>query len=137
VNLPPRFTTDPNGPGSEIVVVVKEGPSSVGQEILRISGEDPDGDELTFGIQSSSSSDLVKIVNHRPSRNSAVVVLNKELDRETKDSHSVILTLTDGKLGRDKFVSFLKSVGHSHTKKPPSVSSLESSVFSLQTILCF
>ena len=112
VNLPPRFTTDPNGPGSEIVVVIKEGPEMVGQEILRVSGEDPDGDELTFGIESSSlgsEQQLVKIANDVPSRNSAAVFLNKELDRETKDSYSVTLTLTDGKLGRDKFVSLFKT----------------------------
>ena len=103
-NLPPRFTTDPNGPGAEIVVVVKEGAESLGKEILQITGEDPDGDELTFG---STASDLIRVVNHVPSRNSAVVYLNKELDRETKDSHSLVLTLTDGKLGSDKFVSVL------------------------------
>lgn len=104
-NLPPRFTTDPNGPGSEIVVVVKEGPESVGKEMLRVAGEDPDGDELTFGVQAPAGNELIKIVNHVPSRNSAVIYLNKELDRETKDSYSLVLTLTDGKLGTDKFVS--------------------------------
>ena len=106
-NLPPRFTTDPNGPGSEIVVVVKEGPESLGKEILRVAGEDPDGDELTFGVQAPAGNELIKIVNHVPSRNSAVIYLNKELDRETKDSYSLVLTLTDGKLGTDKFVSIL------------------------------
>lgn len=109
-NLPPRFTTDPNGPGSEIVVVVKEGPESLGKEILRIAGEDPDGDELTFGVQAPAGNELIKIVNHVPSRNSAVIYLNKELDRETKDSYSLVLTLTDGKLGTDKFVSILFSL---------------------------
>lgn len=105
-NSPPKFTTDPNGPGSEIVVVVKEGPESVGRELLRISGEDADGDDLTFGIQSSSfGSDLVNISNNVPTRNSAIVFLIKELDREKKDSYNVVLTLTDGKLGRDKFVT--------------------------------
>ena len=104
-NLPPRFTSDPNGPGSEIVVVVKEGPESLGKEMLRVAGEDPDGDELTFGVQALPGSDLIRIANHVPSRNSAVVYLNKELDRETKDSYSLVLTLTDGKLGADKFVS--------------------------------
>lgn len=106
-NLPPRFTTDPNGPGSEIVVVVKEGPEYLGKEILRVTGEDPDDDELTFGVQAQAGNELIKIVNHVPSRNSAVIYLNKELDRETKDSYSLILTLTDGKLGKDKFVSII------------------------------
>jgi hypothetical protein len=87
------------------VVVVKEGPESLGKEILRIAGEDPDGDELTFGVQAPAGNELIKIVNHVPSRNSAVIYLNKELDRETKDSYSLVLTLTDGKLGTDKFVS--------------------------------
>jgi hypothetical protein len=104
-NSPPKFTTDPNGPGSEIVIPVKEGVQSVGREILRISGEDSDGDDLTFGIKYDTDSDIVNITNHVPTRNSAIVFLAKELDREKKDSYSIVLTLTDGKLGRDKFVT--------------------------------
>lgn len=114
-NHPPRFVTDSYGhSGSEIVVVVKEGPDSVGKEILRVSGEDPDGDDLQFGVQggisvsptsSSSSNDLIKIVNGIPSKNSAIIYLNKELDRETKDSYTIVLTLTDFKLGAGKFVT--------------------------------
>lgn len=117
-NLPPRFMSDPNGPGSEIVVIVKEGPESLGKEILRVAGEDPDGDDLTFGVQASAGSELIRIVNHVPSRNSAVIYLNKELDRETKDSYSLVLTLTDGKLGTDKFVSILFSSFCSFSPSP-------------------
>lgn len=77
----------------------------MGKEILRVSGEDPDGDELFFGVQGALGNELLRIENHVPSKNSAIVYLNKELDRETTDSYSLILTLTDGKLGRGKFVS--------------------------------
>lgn len=104
-NIAPRFAPIASSSGSEIVVIVREGPSSVGREILRVSGEDPDGDDLTFGVQGALGNELLKIENNVPIKNSAIIYLKKELDRETTDSYSLILTLTDGKLGRGKFVS--------------------------------
>ncbi|RWS28589.1 cadherin-23-like protein [Leptotrombidium deliense] len=102
-NFPPRFATNQGSGGSEIVVRVKEGPSSLGKEIHRLTGEDPDGDALTFGVLGAIGSDILRIENKPP--NEAVVYLRKELDRETRDSYSLVLTLTDGKLGKGNFIT--------------------------------
>ena len=120
-NLPPKFATTsssasgPSGGGggggggssagsnSEIVVRVKEGHQSIGKLIYTLRGEDPDEDPLTFGLLGSMASDLLRIEN--VPGNQANVYLRKELDRETTESHQVVITLTDGKLGRGNWVS--------------------------------
>lgn len=102
-NLVPRFVSPDGSQGSEIVVLVKEGPGSVGKEIARLAGEDADGDALTFGVVGTIGADILDIQN--VPNNAAIVYLRKELDRETRDSYSIVLTLTDGKLGKGNFVS--------------------------------
>lgn len=86
---------------SEIVVRVKEGPASIGKLIYTLKGEDPDEDPLTSGVLGTMASDLLRIEN--VPGNQANVYLRKELDRETTESHQVVITLTDGKLGRGNF----------------------------------
>ena len=113
-NFPPRFIssgggTGGGGSGSEIVIRVKEGPSSLGKEIYRLTGEDPDGDPLTFGVLGTIGEDILKIDNDKSS-SSATIYLRKELDRETRDSYSLVLTLTDGKLGKGNYVSIGKVI---------------------------
>lgn len=112
-NIPPRFIsyTTPSSNesnysnlGSEIVVIVREGPSSLGKELLRVSGEDPDGDDLKFGVLGTLGMYILRVDNV-PNTNSAIVYLNQELDRESRDTYNVLLTLTDGKLGKGNFVS--------------------------------
>lgn len=100
-NLPPKFITS-GGSNSEIVVRVKEGSASIGKLIYTLKGEDPDEDPLTFGVLGSTASDLLRIEN--VPGNQANVYLRKELDRETTESHQVVITLTDGKLGRGNWV---------------------------------
>lgn len=112
-NLPPKFITGTSGAGtgasggvgsnSEIVVRVKEGSASIGKLIYTLKGEDPDDDPLTFGVLGSIASDLLRIEN--VPGNQANVFLRKELDRETTESYQVVITLTDGKLGRGNWVS--------------------------------
>lgn len=106
-NLPPKFITSANGQqqvsNSEIVVRVKEGPHSIGKLIYTLKGEDPDEDPLTFGVLGSMASELLRVDN--VPGNQANVYLRKELDRETTESHQVVITLTDGKLGRGNWVS--------------------------------
>jgi len=104
-NSPPKFVTSLAGQASnsEIVVRVKEGSASIGKLIYTLKGEDPDEDPLTFGVLGSMASDLLRIENV-PS-NQANVYLRKELDRETTESYQVVITLTDGKLGRGNWVS--------------------------------
>lgn len=104
-NLPPKFITGTSGVGSnsEIVVRVKEGSASIGKLIYTLKGEDPDDDPLTFGVLGSLASDLLRIEN--VPGNQANVYLRKELDRETTESYQVVITLTDGKLGRGNWVS--------------------------------
>lgn len=104
-NVAPRFVSQIDSI-SEIVVRVKEGPSSLNKEIYRLEGDDPDGDSLTFGVLGRIGQDLLRIENIAP--NKAVVYLRKKLDREITDSYTLILTLTDGKLGKGNFVSFLQ-----------------------------
>lgn len=104
-NLPPKFITTQAGQtsNSEIVVRVKEGAASIGKLIFTLKGEDPDDDPLTFGVLGSMASDLLRIEN--VPGNQANVYLRKELDRETTESYQVVITLTDGKLGRGNWVS--------------------------------
>lgn len=108
-NLPPKFITTTNlatsssSNPSEIVVRVKEGPGSIGKLIYTLRGEDPDDDPLSFNVMGSMASDLLRIEN--VPGNQANVYLRKELDRETTESYQVVITLTDGKLGRGNWVS--------------------------------
>jgi len=104
-NFPPRFvsTDGSGGSGGEIVVRVKEGSADLGKEIVRLAGEDPDGDPLTFGVLRTIGADIVRVENVPV--NGAIVYLQKELDRETRDSYTVVLTLTDGKLGKGNFIT--------------------------------
>lgn len=124
-NLPPKFvqstgsqsamsasSTGQGGTSSEIVVRVKEGPQSIGRLIYTLRGEDPDDDPLTFGVLGTMASDLLRIEN--VPGNQANVYLRKELDRETTESHQVVITLTDGKLGKGNWVSALSRPARGH-----------------------
>lgn len=106
-NLPPKFISSSSGSSaatnSEIVVRVKEGPASIGKLIYTLKGEDPDDDPLTFGVLGSMASDLLRIEN--VPGNQANVHLRKELDRETTESYQMVITLTDGKLGRGNWIT--------------------------------
>ena len=106
-NLPPRFKSDNNDfdTQSEIVVRVKEGASSLNKEIYHLYGEDPDNDPLTFGVLGTLGKDLLRIESI--SKNEAKVYLKKELDREIQDSYTLVLTMTDGKLGKGNYVSII------------------------------
>ena len=87
-------------------MIVREGSSSLGKELLRVSGEDPDGDEITFGVLGTLGLYILRVENV-PKSNSAIIYLNQELDRETRDTYNVLLTLTDGKLGKGNYVSWI------------------------------
>ncbi|CAG2110523.1 unnamed protein product, partial [Medioppia subpectinata] len=104
LNTPPRFKSeDLDDLQSEIVVRVKEGESSLNKQIYHLYGEDPDGDELRFGVLGTIGSDLLRIESVPP--NEAKVYLKKELDREIQDSYTLVLTLTDGKLGKGNYIT--------------------------------
>jgi hypothetical protein len=104
-NTPPRFRSeDLDDSQSEIVVRVKEGESSLNKQIYHLFGEDSDGDQLKFGVLGTIGEDLLRIEAVPP--NEAKVYLKKELDREIQDSYTLVLTLTDGKLGKGNYVSF-------------------------------
>ncbi|XP_037943445.1 cadherin-23-like [Teleopsis dalmanni] len=90
-NRPPRFATDGQ---AEIVLRLKESPETqVGTLIYKLKGFDPDNDPLTFGKRPTPDSDVIRIEN--TNSNEANVYLAKELDRETQDEYSIILTLSD------------------------------------------
>lgn len=75
-----------------------------GSLIYTLRGFDPDGDPLTFGIRHSSyDSEVLRI--ETAGNNEANVYLNKELDRETRDEYSIVLTLTDNRLGDGNYVT--------------------------------
>lgn len=105
-NGPPRFKSDSSDfdSQSEIVVRVREGQSSLNKEIYHLIGEDPDGDPLQFGVLGTLGRDLLRIES--VGKEEAKIYLRKELDREIQDSYTLVLTLTDGKLGKGNFVSF-------------------------------
>ncbi|XP_035210796.1 cadherin-23-like isoform X2 [Stegodyphus dumicola] len=98
-NSPPKFALDG---ASEIVVKVREGPDSVGKLLYRLRGEDADGDRLTFGVVGPVGKEILRF--ERLGASEANVYLNKELDREVADSYSLVLTLTDGRLGEGQFI---------------------------------
>lgn len=59
---------------------------------------------MTFGIRHSSyDSEVLRI--ETAGNNEANVYLNKELDRETRDEYSIVLTLTDNRLGDGNYVT--------------------------------
>lgn len=64
-----------------------------GTLIYTLKGYDPDNDPLTFGKRASADSEVIRIENK--GSNEAYVYLAKELDRETQDEYSIVLTLTD------------------------------------------
>nr|XP_022904889.1 cadherin-23 [Onthophagus taurus] len=100
-NRPPRFLTDGL---PEIVLRLKEGyETPIGTIIHKLQGEDPDNDRLKFGIRFQSGSEVIRIENI--SDNEANIILDQELDRETRDEYALVLTLTDGKLGSNNFIT--------------------------------
>uniref|UniRef100_W4VR90 Putative cadherin egf lag seven-pass g-type receptor n=1 Tax=Corethrella appendiculata TaxID=1370023 RepID=W4VR90_9DIPT len=100
-NRPPRFMTEGH---SEIVLRLKEGVDTpIGTLIYKLKGYDPDGDPLTFGVRTTLDSDIIRI--EKSGVNEANLYLDKELDREAKDEYSLILTLTDDRLGEGNFVT--------------------------------
>ncbi|KAL1424749.1 hypothetical protein MTO96_019894 [Rhipicephalus appendiculatus] len=99
-NTFPRFSL---GGISEIVVRIKEGPGSLGQPLYRLRGEDADGDTLTFGAQGPEGPEILRF--ERVSATEADVFLRHELDREVKDSHTIVLTLTDGRLPEGQYIT--------------------------------
>uniref|UniRef100_A0A6P7FSK3 Cadherin-23 n=1 Tax=Diabrotica virgifera virgifera TaxID=50390 RepID=A0A6P7FSK3_DIAVI len=100
-NKPPKFVTDGQ---TEIILRLKEGSETpVGTLIYQLRGYDEDGDYLKFGVSRFPGSDIIRIDNTSPSE--ANIYLNKELDRETQDEYSLVLTLTDGHLGYGHYVT--------------------------------
>ncbi|KAM3963622.1 cadherin-23 [Aphomia sociella] len=115
-NRPPRFLIDGQ---SEIVVRLKEGPDTpIGSLIYRLRGVDPDGDTLQFGIKDQLGSNILRL--EAISSNEANIYLVKELDRETRDEYSFVLTLSDGHLGEGNFItqSFLLLVEDVNDNEP-------------------
>ncbi|XP_063590983.1 cadherin-23-like [Penaeus indicus] len=100
-NTPPRFVLDGQ---SEIVVRLTEGEATpVGSKITTLRGYDPDGDALTFGVRGVEGRELLRIEPNGATE--ANVYLRKPLDREIKDEYTVVLTLTDDKLGDGQFIT--------------------------------
>ena len=70
--------------------------------LCRLRGYDPDGDNLTFGLAGREAG-VVRLVPRDPY--SADLYLAQQLDHETRQEHSLLLTLTDSKLGQDNFIT--------------------------------
>ncbi|CAG9764225.1 unnamed protein product [Ceutorhynchus assimilis] len=89
---------------TEIVLRLKEGEETPkGTLLYTLKGFDADGDKLQFGIRTSSDSDI--IIVETISSTEANIYLNKLLDREEKDEYALVLSLTDGHLGKGNFVT--------------------------------
>lgn len=58
---------------------------------------------MDFGVQGTYDSDIITVRNLND--HEAGIYLEKELDRETKDAYTIILTLTDNKLGEGRYVT--------------------------------
>ncbi len=107
-NAPPRFILE-EGDGADIVVRLREGTATPPGTVIYIArGFDPDGDQITFGLNEATlgpaSSGLVTVTNS-PSGNEANIVLNKYLDAEFETQHQLVLTLTDNNLGQGNFIT--------------------------------
>ena len=63
---------------------------------------DPDGDRLTFGALGPAA-DLVAVKN--TGNNEAEVFLTRELDHEAGREYQILLSLTDGHLGQDNYIT--------------------------------
>ncbi|XP_060850417.1 cadherin-23-like [Rhopalosiphum padi] len=114
-NKPPQFVTDWQ---TEIIVRLKEGPETpIGSLIYRVRGIDPDADKLLFGVREPGDK-VIRVENF--GRSEANIYLKIELDRETKDEYSLVLTLTDGHLGDGNFItqSFLLIVDDINDNAP-------------------
>ena len=72
------------------------------KRLFRLRGYDPDGDSLTFGV-SGAGADLLTLSSH--DSYSADVFLTRVLDHEVSTEHVLLLTLTDGQLGQDNFIT--------------------------------
>ena len=72
------------------------------KRLFRLRGYDPDGDSLTFGV-SGAGADLLTLSPH--DSYSADVFLTRVLDHEVSSEHVLLLTLTDGHLGQDNFIT--------------------------------
>uniref|UniRef100_A0A182YAM2 Cadherin domain-containing protein n=1 Tax=Anopheles stephensi TaxID=30069 RepID=A0A182YAM2_ANOST len=115
-NRAPVFLIDDH---AEIVIRLKEFPETpVGTLIYHLRGHDADGDPLTFGVQKSADSHIIRLKQN--ASNEAFVYLNHELDREAREEYTLILTLTDGRLGEGNFVtqSFLLLVEDINDNEP-------------------
>ncbi|XP_053680882.1 cadherin-23 [Anopheles nili] len=115
-NRAPVFLIDDH---AEIVIRLKEFPETpVGTLIYRLRGYDADGDPLTFGVQKSADSHIIRLKQNASSE--AYIYLNTELDREAREEYTLILTLTDGRLGEGNFVtqSFLLLVEDINDNEP-------------------
>uniref|UniRef100_A0A182ISV2 Cadherin domain-containing protein n=1 Tax=Anopheles atroparvus TaxID=41427 RepID=A0A182ISV2_ANOAO len=115
-NRAPVFLIDDH---AEIVIRLKEFPETpVGTLVYRLRGYDADGDPLTFGVQKGADSHIIRLTQNASTE--AYVFLNHELDREARDEYTLILTLTDGRLGEGNFVtqSFLLLVEDINDNEP-------------------
>uniref|UniRef100_A0A1B0B4Y0 Cadherin domain-containing protein n=1 Tax=Glossina palpalis gambiensis TaxID=67801 RepID=A0A1B0B4Y0_9MUSC len=115
-NKPPRFVTDGQ---SEIVLRLKESPETqVGNLIYTLKGYDPDNDTLTFDKRATADSGVIRIENNGTTE--ALVYLAKELDRETQDEYSIVLTLSDNHFNDYNYVtqSFLLLVEDINDNSP-------------------
>ncbi|XP_064108915.1 cadherin-23-like isoform X3 [Macrobrachium nipponense] len=100
-NTPPRFVLDGQ---TEIVIRLTEGDATpVGTKITTLRGSDLDGDALTFGVQGVEGRNLLRIEPNGATE--ANVYLQEPLDREIKDEYTLVLTLTDNKLGEGQFIT--------------------------------
>ena len=80
-------------------------------------GYDADGDSLTFGVLGAGK-DLVTIVSR--DSYSADVYLTRALDHELSTEHFLLISLTDGHLGPENFITqpLLILVEDSNDNKP-------------------
>ena len=70
--------------------------------IYSLRGYDPDGDSLEFGV-TGEGSDLVTVVPR--DQYTAELYLTRVLDHELAAEHVLLVTLTDGHLGQDNFIT--------------------------------
>uniref|UniRef100_A0A1A9WMM0 Cadherin domain-containing protein n=1 Tax=Glossina brevipalpis TaxID=37001 RepID=A0A1A9WMM0_9MUSC len=86
--------------------------------IYTLKGFDPDNDTLTFDKRPTSDSGVIRIENNGTTE--ALVYLAKELDRETQDEYSIVLTLSDNHFNDYNYVtqSFLLLVEDINDNSP-------------------
>ena len=89
-NRPPAFPTIP--PGTPVTLYIVDENNAAGARVVTVAATDPDGDALTYSLDSASDA----VFDIDSSGNITVTAANA-LDHETQDKYTITVSVHDGK----------------------------------------